>query len=147
VTDTDGTAIANTPLVPAAVAGPLTVTRTIAAPVDGPVATHAKLPVLGTPAATVSNVAAPSRLKSTLTCDPAGKLLDHVIATGVPAYRPAPAAGLATVTDGSTIENAPPVATVATGLLTVTRTTAALVAGPVAVQTKLPVFGVLAIMA
>ena len=42
----------------------------------------------------------PSRLSSTVTDDVAGKLLDQVIAAGVPAKRVAPAAGLVTVSVG-----------------------------------------------
>ena len=67
VTVSDGVAIANAPLVPLAATGSVTVTRATRPRESGPVATQAKLPVLGAAAASVSNVLPPSRLSSTTT--------------------------------------------------------------------------------
>ena len=85
VTVSDGVAIANVPLVPLSAKGSVAVTRTMTAAESGPVTTQAKLPVLGAAAARVSNVLPPSRLSSMRTGEAAGKFVDQVIASGVPA--------------------------------------------------------------
>ena len=68
-------------------------------------------------------------------------MLDQAIVVDVPASKLAPAAGAVTVAIGVTMANAPLVALADAGPLSVTRTRAAAVAGPVTVQAKLPVFG------
>ncbi len=85
VTVTAGVMTLNAAVSPTATTGPLAVTRTSACALSGPLAIQLKLPVFGTPAATVWNETPPSRLTSTNTVALAGRLSVQLIATGVPA--------------------------------------------------------------
>ena len=141
VTDSDGLPIVNVPLVPTAGTLPFAVTRTTAALVAGPVAVHARLPVAGAADASVVQLAPPSRLSSTRTVVPAGRLLDQEIVRAVPIAQLAPAAGDVTASVAVTIGKAAPTPLADRTPCDVTRTRACAVSGPDAVQTKLPVFG------
>src|SRR4051812_8834131 len=91
----------NAALAPVAVAGPVAVRRTSAAIVSGPVTVHAKLPVFGAAAASVSNEPPPSRLSSTSTVALGGKLPVHETASDVPTYAGTmPATGAVTMSVG-----------------------------------------------
>ena len=85
ITVSAGVAIANAPLVLLSATGSVTVSARRRHAASGPVTTQAKLPVFGAAAASVSNVPPPSRLSSTTTDAPLGKLVDQVIASDVPA--------------------------------------------------------------
>ena len=141
VTVTDGLPMVNPALVATAGTPPFALTRTTAALVAGPVAVHARLPPVAAEASVVQ-LAPPSPLSSTRTVVPAGRLLeDQGIVRAVPIAQFAPAAGDVTASAGVTIWNAGPTPPAGTAPVDVTRTRAAAVSGPDAVQTKLPVFG------
>jgi hypothetical protein len=142
VTTNEGVAIVNAPLVPDADPGPVIVTRASAVAAGNSVTVQVKLPVLGALDATVWNVP-PSREISMRAVALAGRFVVQVIAVDVPESNVVPATGAVTTTVGVMIANVPPVATVVPGLVTVTRTSAAPVSGPVTVHAKLPVFGAL----
>ena len=106
-----------------------------------PVAVQARLPLAGADDASVVQVAPPSRLSSTRTVVPAGRLLVQEIVRAVPIAQLAPAVGDVTASVGVTIWKAAPTPLAGTAPIDVTRTRASAASGPVAVQTKLPVLG------
>ena len=71
----------------------------------------------------------------------AGRFVVQVIARAVPTVQLAPVVGAVIASVGLTIANPPLVPLAGTAPFAVTRTIAAVAAGPVAVQAKLPLFG------
>ena len=104
-------------------------------------AVQARLPLAGDAEASAVQVVPPSRLRSTRTVVPAARLLDHEIVRAVPIAQLAPAAGDVTASVAVVIWKAAPTWLAASAPVVATRTRAAAVSGPVAVQRKLPVLG------
>ena len=147
VTDSDGLPMVNAPLVPTAGTPPFAVTRTSAALVAGPVAVHARLPLAGAADASVVQVAPPSRLSSTRTVVPAGRLLEDQEIVRAGPDGPVRARGRRRHGQrrGDDLEGGAARRSPAQRPVVVTRTRACAVSGPDAVQTKLPVFGAAAV--